>query len=96
MRLLTLLFLASALSLAQSWSGYLVDSKCYADEQANKNKDPGTIDGDMDLELRQCSPNARTKTFGVVLPDWDSLQFDAAGNAKAAEMIRNFGKGSWF
>jgi hypothetical protein len=94
MRLATLLILASTLGFAGSWSGLLVDAKCYASEQTNVNKDATTVDRDMNGEIRYCSPGARTKSFGVVLPDWDSLKFDSAGNAKAAQLIRSAGKRS--
>jgi len=94
MRLATLLMLASTLGFAESWSGLLVDSKCYANEQTNVNKDATTVDRDMNAEIRYCAPDAKTKSFGVVLLDWDSLKFDSAGNAKAAELVRSDGKRS--
>ena len=94
MRLATLLLLASTLGFADTWSGVLVDSKCYASEQTNVNKDATTVDRDMNSELRYCSPSAKTKNFGLVLPNWDSLRFDSAGNAKAAELVRTTQKGS--
>jgi len=94
MRLAALLFLGSALGFAGNWSGILVDSKGYASEQSNVNKNPMTLDRDMAFEVRYCSPNVRTKAFSVVLPDWDSLEFDSAGNAKAAELARKTSKKS--
>ena len=89
MRLLPLLILTSGLAFAETWSGYLVDSKCYAEAQTNINKDASTVERDMSVEIRQCSPRAGTKDFSVVLPNWDSLKFDSAGNAKAAEIVRS-------
>ena len=89
MRFLSLLFVASALSFAQSWSGYLVDSGCYSNDLANRNRDQTTADRDMNMVLRQCSPDARTKNFALVLPDWSRVTLDAAGNAKAVAMLRN-------
>ena len=92
MRLAILLLLASTLCFAGSWSGFLVDSNCYASEQSNVNKDSSTVDRDMGMEVRYCSPNADTKIFAVVLPDWDSLKLDSAGNAMAAELVRRTSK----
>lgn len=92
MRLATLFFLVSAFGFAQSWSGYLVDSGCYKSDQANHNVDPSTVERDMNMEWRQCSPNAKTKDFALVLPDWSSLNLDPAGNTKAAEIVRNSAK----
>jgi hypothetical protein len=94
MRFVTLLFLASTLGFAQTWSGYLVDSKCYTADQANTNRYAGTADRDMSMTIRQCSANTKTKAFAVVLPNWDSLSLDAAGNAKAAEFLKTAGKKS--
>jgi hypothetical protein len=54
------------------------------------------VDHDRNLEIRACSPNAKTKIFAVVLPDGLSFQLDAAGNTKAAELIRQTGKHSVF
>ncbi|MDR3699322.1 MAG: hypothetical protein P4L56_06780 [Candidatus Sulfopaludibacter sp.] len=97
-RLACLLFLASAPALADSWPGVLVDSKCYASEERNVNPaDPtSTADRDMNLEVRYCSPSAKTKAFAVVRQDWSSLTFDAAGDAKAAELVRKVGRKPYF
>jgi len=46
----------------------------------------------MNMELRQCSPNAKTKSFALVLSDWTSLDLYSAGNAKAADMVRSLQK----
>ena len=79
---------------AETWTGYLVDSKCYASEEQNVDPhDTETlVDRDKDLEIRMCTPNAHTKLFAVVVEDWTSFPFDAAGNAKAAELVRALGK----
>jgi hypothetical protein len=94
MRLATLLFLVSTSGLAANWSGFLVDSRCYQSEQTNVNKNTTTVDRDMNAEVRYCSPNAKTKAFAVVLDNWDSLGFDAAGNTKAAALVERDGKRS--
>lgn len=97
-RLAALACFSSALSFAGSWTGTLVNSKCWAAEERNVNpSDTSTfVDRDRNLEIRACSPNSKTKSFAVVLPDGLSLQLDAAGNTKAAELMRQTGKGSAF
>jgi hypothetical protein len=94
MRFVPLLFLVSSLGFAGSWTGYLVDSNCYATVESNRNINPTSVDRDMNAEIRRCSANEHTRTFVVVLSDWLSVKFDAAGNAKAAELVRQSPKGS--
>jgi hypothetical protein len=93
-RFTCLLCLSSALSFAESWSGNLVDSKCYAAEERNVNPTDTQpyADRDRNLEIRYCSPSAKTKSFAVVQPDGSSLKFDTAGNAKAAGLVQKSGK----
>jgi hypothetical protein len=97
-RLTALLCLLSALSFAESWSGALVDSKCYATEERNVNPTDTltNVDRDGNLELRYCSPKPKTKSFAVVQADGTILSLDSAGNAKAAELVRTTGKRSLF
>lgn len=98
MRLAALLCLSTVLSLAGSWSGALVDAKCYDSEERNVNpNDTSTfVDRDKNLEIRYCSPTPRTKSFSVVQQDGLSLKLDSAGNAKATELVRKTGKRSRF
>jgi hypothetical protein len=93
-RIVALFCLSSALSFAESWSGALVDSKCYGYRERNVNPtDTMTyVDRDKNSEIRFCTPNAKTKSFAVVLQDGLSFDLDTAGNAKAAELVRNTGK----
>jgi len=97
-RLVALFCGLSALSFAETWSGALVDSKCYVLVERNVNPtDTLTyVDRDKNWEIRFCAPNARTKFFAVVLPDGLSFSLDTAGNAKAAELVRRTGKRSLF
>jgi hypothetical protein len=92
MRLAALACLSSALSFAGSWSGVLVDSRCWDSEENNTRATSIYVDRDGNLEIRLCSPGAKTKSFAVVLTDGLNLKLDAAGNAKAAELIRETGK----
>lgn len=93
-RLALLLCLSPALSFAGSWSGVLVNSKCYGAEERNVNPNDTltNVDRDRNLELRYCSPNAKTKSFAVVQADGVRLRFDSTGNAKAAELVSKTGK----
>jgi hypothetical protein len=94
MKLMIGLLLASLLSpgllFAGNWTGYLVDSHCYASEERNVNPtDTETsVDRDKDLEIRYCSPNKKTKAFAVVDDGWKELRLDPQGNAKAADLVR--------
>jgi hypothetical protein len=97
-RLTALFCLLSAFSFAESWSGALVDSKCYAAEERNVNPTDTltNVDRDGNLEIRYCSPKPKTKSFAVVQADGTILSLDSAGNAKAAELVRTAGKRSLF
>jgi hypothetical protein len=87
MRLLSLLICLSTLSFAGTWSGYLVDSRCYASQQANVN-DATTVSRDMNIGLRQCGASSETKRFAIVIYDWSILRLDSAGNERAATIVR--------
>jgi hypothetical protein len=87
MHVVTFVFLVSGVGLAEeTWSGYMVNSPCY--EAAHRNtRSTSTVDRDMNLAIKHCAPNPQTKSFGVVEKDWQIIAFDAAGNAKAAELL---------
>jgi|HubBroStandDraft_4_1064222.scaffolds.fasta_scaffold496391_2 hypothetical protein len=97
-RLGALLCLSSALSFAGTWSGALVDSDCYKSEERNVNPtDTSTnVDRDRNLEIRYCSPGAKTKSFAVVQQDGLSFKLDSVGDARAVELVRKTGKKSPF
>ena len=92
-RLTALAFASAALSVA-GWSGSLADSKCFGSEERNVNPtDTMTaVDRDMNMELRYCSPRANTMVFTLVQADGRSFRLNAAGNAKAADLVRKSGK----
>jgi hypothetical protein len=90
LRVSVILCLASNLGFAGSWSGVLVDSKCYDSEERNIN--PFEPFHDEELDVRLCRPNAHTKSFAIVQQDWLRLRLDSAGNAKAAEIVRKADK----
>jgi len=90
-RLTALACLSSALALAASWSGTLVDSRCWDTAENNTRDTSVYVDRDGNLEIRLCSPRAKTKSFAVVLPGGLNLKLDAAGNARAAELVQKTG-----
>lgn len=89
MRLLSLLIVLAPWGIAGTWSGYLVDSHCYAVEQSNVSADTTSVSRDMRLGLQQCSANAKTKRFAIVLNDWSVLKLDTAGNQSVAAIARH-------
>jgi len=94
MRLAGLASLSSTLGLAASWSGTLVDSRCWDTEENNTKGVSVYVDRDRNMEVRLCSPKAKTKSFTLVLPDGFNLKLDAPGNTKAAEIVPSTGRKS--
>lgn len=96
-RSLLVLLLASG-AFAENWSGFLVDSKCYAAKERNVSPTNTLIyvDRDRGSEIAYCSPDKKTKSFGVVQPDGSDIELDAAGNAKAAALVQKAGKKSHY
>jgi len=84
--------LSPTLGLAESWSGTLVDSRCWDSEENNTRATSIYVDRDRNMEIRLCSPKAKTKSFAVVLPDGFSLRLDGAGNERAAELVQRSNK----
>ena len=95
-RVAALFCLASELGFAGNWSGWLVDSKCYAALERNKSPTDtlNYVDRDKMSEIRYCHPNAKTKSFAVVDQNGLSFSLDGSGNAKAAELVHSAGKKS--
>jgi hypothetical protein len=99
MRLVAVLFLASVSCLAGTWSGALVDAKCYDTEERNVSPTDTltAVDRDKSWEIRYCSPRAKTKSFEFVRQDdGQSFKLDSAANAKAAELFQKTGKKRFF
>jgi hypothetical protein len=84
------LFGGSIPLFSETWSGYLVDSKCYASQERNVNPFDSNFNTNHDrgYEIRVCQPNAKTKSFTVVDSDGVSFELDPSGNEKAANLIR--------
>lgn len=75
---------------AGTWSGILVDAKCYQEARSNVNPtDTSLADQDLNGQVADCRPKVKTKSFAVVQPDWTALNLDAAGSAKAATLVRS-------
>ncbi len=68
------LSLFSALALADTWSGTVIDNMC-------KGKDPAT-------HTKECALMCSKHGFGLVTSDGKFLKFDEAGNAKALAAIQ--------
>jgi len=99
LRLAALFCLAPALGIAESWSGALVDSRCY--DSVTRNVNPtdtmSSVDRDKDWDVRYCTPKAKTRTFTVVpLNGMPSFQLDSSGNTKAAALVWKTGKKPFF
>src|SRR5579871_1267895 len=91
MRLGALFGILSITCFAGSWEGVLVSSECY--DTMERNVNPGDIgfdaSRDRNLEIRYCRANEHTRSFTLVQPDGQSFKFDAPGNAKATQIVRN-------
>jgi hypothetical protein len=89
LRITLLVLTMTTIIAAENWSGYLVDYDCY--RAARANVDPGTVSlsmRDVDLDIQQCPPKGKTKSFALVDLDWSVHQLNHAGNAKAADLVR--------
>jgi len=93
-RIAAFLACAAAPVLAKTWSGFLVDSTCYAIEERNINPtDTDTaVDRDRNYEISYCRPNAHTKSFALIRPSGRILELNLAANAKAAQIVQASGK----
>jgi hypothetical protein len=88
MRLASLLFCLATVGFAETWSGYLVDSRCYARAQTNTSNDEiSTAGSDMRFIMSQCAATHRTTHFALVFKDWTSMKLDEAGNERAATVV---------
>lgn len=85
---------ATSLAFGASWRGLPVDANCYAAEQRNHNPtDTSTaVDEDKGQMVRYCAPKTKTKSYGIVGEDGNLYRLDPAGDAKAADLVRNVGK----
>ncbi len=89
---------ACALSRAETWTGWLVNAKCYEYEENNVNPTDSltNVDRDRGEEVLFCSPNAKTKTFTIVDRDGYKFKLDVNGNMQAGDLVRKTGKMSYY
>lgn len=90
MRRIVWLFLLAAPGFAGTWSGTLVDAKCWGFAEGNvgqKNTEQ-YVDRDRNLEVSLCAPTEKTKSFAVIPPDGIALKLDAAGDNMASQLVR--------
>jgi hypothetical protein len=95
-RLIGLVCMMASLAFAESWSGSLVNSRCYDALESNHNPDDTltAVDRDRASEVNYCAPNRKTKSFAVITHDGETLRLDPGGNTKAAGLVRTAGKKS--
>jgi hypothetical protein len=91
-RLAGLLSLAGTLSFATTWSGVLVDARCYASMQGNTRSTLFYVDRDTNWIVRYCAARPKTARFVVVPVDGSSFPLDSNGNAQASSLVRKVGK----
>jgi hypothetical protein len=84
-----LLICLSTLGFAGSWSGYLVDSRCFANERDNVTWEEPIGSDDMSMQVRACVATSKTKHFAIVLPDWTMLKLDGAESGRAAAVAHS-------
>ncbi len=65
-----------------------MDARCFQSAQDNHNVSDSPVLQDVGLEIRLCSPKAKTHSFAIVRADGATLTLDSTGNAKAAELVR--------
>ena len=94
---LPLFFLASQLGFSATWSGILVDARCFESAQDNHNVSDSPVLQDVGLEVRLCSPKTKTHSFAIVRRDGETSALDPAGNMQAAELVRQgVKKAPWY
>jgi len=73
-KLIAGLLVTSALALAETWSGTVVDVMCKKNDLASHTKD--------------CAISCAKSGFGIVLADGKFIKFDEHGNVKALAAIK--------
>jgi hypothetical protein len=83
-----LLFCVSTVGFAGSWTGQLVDSRCWASRETNVSADAPLVNHNLNSDIRQCAPTDDTKRFAVVTNDWRRFKLDSTGNARAYQLAQ--------
>ena len=68
------LALSSALAMAETWTGTVVDVNCRNNDLASHTRD--------------CALSCSRSGYGIVLPDGKFIKFDEHGNAKALAALK--------
>ena len=99
MRFFLCLSLALTPALAETWTGALVDSKCYDNLESNRSPKETLfyVDRDRGSEIRYCYPKASTKLYAIVQIDGIAVKLDPSANAKASDLVQKAAPGTkWF
>ena len=92
-RVAVLLGLAATVSFAATWTGELVDRRCYVAMEDNIGPDgPYYVDRDIAGEIGDCVPPVKTHAFEIVQLDEVPIDLDSRGNAQCAALVRKYGK----
>jgi hypothetical protein len=91
-RVAGLLVLVATIGCAKTWSGVLVDAKCYAGWRGDTRSSLQYVDRDMSWIIQYCAPRLNTKSFAVVPLDGRTFPLDSQGNAQASALVRKAGK----
>ena len=81
-RVMILLSITSAVCLAESWTGKLVDATC-ADQGKNS---PSAAKGQTPKDT--CTPRESTTSFAIRTPDGGIIKLDSTGNKLAADTFK--------
>jgi hypothetical protein len=92
-RVTVLLGLVATVGFAATWTGELVDRRCYVAIEDNIGPDgPYYVDRDISGEIGECAPRVKTHAFEVVQLDEVPIDLDSRGNAQCAALVRKYGK----
>lgn len=75
--------------IGKSWSGVLVDSKCFTSMDHNRGDIPSFVNWDINGAIQFCSPTMKTHSFAVVQPDGTSIKLDSNGNERSRTLLDN-------
>jgi len=80
--------LASTLTAADTWTGFLVDARCYDSEERNARVWDLETNHDRDYEVRVCTPSSKTKAYKLVDRNGQSVRLDPAAGAKVMPLLQ--------
>src|ERR1700722_6687049 len=92
--IVVLVCLAAMPAFANSWSGVLVDSKCYEAEErsVSPNDRFNHAYQDTDVEVQVCTPSQKTRSFSIVGHGGFGVRLNPFGNELATAIVRQTGK----